>query len=296
MVMKCPDDFCAFILTHGRPDKVYTIKSLRDSGYTGKVFLVVDDKDKTLPEYKKLYGDNVLVFSKDEIVKTFDEGDNFNDRRAIIYARNACFELAKKVGCKYFIQLDDDYTKWNYKYGLDGNYGEWQIKNLDSIMLSMLNFYKKTPALSVAFAQNGDFIGGAEGSNAQSIALKRKCMNTFICSTDRPFSFFGRINEDVNTYTNLAHRGGLFLTVLNVAIIQKQTQSNKGGMTDLYLDSGTYVKSFYTVMYSPSMAKIGEIGTTQRRLHHRIKWSNAVPVILNESYKKKPNNNLQVIE
>ena len=51
--MKCPDDFCAFILTHGRPDKVYTIKSLRDSGYTGKVFLVVDDKDKTLPEYKK---------------------------------------------------------------------------------------------------------------------------------------------------------------------------------------------------------------------------------------------------
>ena len=67
-------------------------------------------------------------------------------------------------------------------------------------------------------------------------------------------------------------------------------------MTDLYLDSGTYVKSFYTVMYSPSMAKIGEIGTTQRRLHHRIKWSNAVPVILNESYKKKSNNNLQVIE
>lgn len=50
------DDFCAFILTHGRPDKVLTYRTLRRAGYTGKIFIVVDDEDKTrnqvmLPTY-----------------------------------------------------------------------------------------------------------------------------------------------------------------------------------------------------------------------------------------------------
>lgn len=29
------DDFCAFILTHGRPDKVLTYRTLRRAGYGG---------------------------------------------------------------------------------------------------------------------------------------------------------------------------------------------------------------------------------------------------------------------
>lgn len=52
----------------------------------------------------------------------------------------------------------------------------------------------------------------------------------------------GRINEDVNTYTNLGRCGELFMTIGAVQLGQKQTQKNSGGMTELYLDSGTYVK------------------------------------------------------
>jgi hypothetical protein len=280
------NDFCAFILTHGRPEKVYTYKTLRKSGYTGPIFIVIDDEDKTAAEYKKKFGDEVLVFSKAEIAKTFDEGDNFNDRRAIIYARNACFELAKQVGYKYFIQLDDDYTAFNYKFNHKKEYGEWSVKNLDSVFEFMLNYYKTIPALAIAMAQGGDFIGGKNGSFAKALKLKRKCMNSFICSTERPFKFFGRINEDVNTYTNLARRGGLFLTVNNIELKQKTTQSNSGGMTELYLDSGTYVKSFYSVMYSPSCVKISEMGASHRRLHHKVSWNNATPLIVNENFKK----------
>ena len=101
--------FVAFILTHGRPDRVLTYEKLRKHGYTGKIYIVCDDEDKTLPEYRKRFGD-VLVFSKSEIAKTFDEGDNFGDRRSIIYARNACFELAQQIGATHIIELDDDYT------------------------------------------------------------------------------------------------------------------------------------------------------------------------------------------
>lgn len=274
--------FAAFILTHGRAERQYTYKSLLKSGYTGSVYFIIDNTDKELQLYQKKYGDKVIVFDKNEIKKTFDTGDNFQDMRAIIYARNACFEIAEKLGIEYFIQLDDDYTSFVYKFNSEMNYKEMPIKNLDAIFSAMLEYYISIPALSIAFAQNGDFIGGKNSSFSKIIKPKRKCMNTFICSTKRKFTFVGRINEDVNTYVVDGSRGKLFLTIPMVAIIQKQTQSNAGGMTDLYIDSGTYIKSFYSVMYHPSSVTVCMMGDKHKRLHHKISWNNTVPCIVNE--------------
>ena len=280
------NSFAVFILTHGRPDRVHTYKSLQKSGYTGKVYIVIDNEDDTAPEYIERYGDKVVVFDKAAVAETFDNADNFNDRRSIVFARNACFQIAKALSIKYFMQLDDDYTEFIYKFDSKLNYKERQILSLDYVFATMLEYYKSIPAASVAMAQNGDYIGGKNSSLARNPGLRRKCMNTFICSTGRPFQFLGRINEDVNTYTRAAATGALFLTVPIVAIIQKQTQSNSGGMTDIYLSGGTYIKSFYTVLFSPSCVKVGIMGDKHKRLHHRVKWNNAVPKIIHQRYKK----------
>ena len=95
--------------------------------------------------------------------------------------------------------------------------------------------------------------------------MKRKAMNSFICSVDRPFQFVGRINEDVNTYTTLGSRGCLLLQVPQVALNQKQ------------------------VMMMPSSVKVGVMGHSEetKRLHHVINWNNTVPKILDERFKKK---------
>ena len=278
-------DFAAFILTHGRPDNVITYRSLEKFGYTGPVYIVIDNEDKTADQYRANFGDKVLMFDKEAVSRTFDTADNFKDRRSIVFARNAVFDLARQVGARYFIQLDDDYTDFRYKFDAAGKYGDYFIKRLDAMFDAMLDFYEGIPALSVAMAQGGDFIGGKDGNFAR-LMLRRKAMNTFFCCLDRPFQFVGRINEDVNTYANLAGRGGLFLTVPNIAIQQKQTQSNSGGMTDIYLDSGTYVKSFYSVIFSPSCVSIRVMGVVHKRLHHQVRWVNAVPVILDESHRK----------
>lgn len=281
------DDFCAFILTHGRPDRVHTFKTLQRAGYTGKVYIVIDDEDKTADEYRARFGDKVLQFCKSEIAARIDEGDNFNDRRAIIYARNACWDLARQVGCRYFIQLDDDYNSFVIRYNSQLQYSGFTVKrNIDGVLDSMLQYYIDIPALSIAMSQGGDHMGGSEG---KSPSLRRKCMNSFICSTDRPFSFVGRVNEDVNTYTMDGRRGKLFLTVLQAQLNQLTTQSNAGGMTDLYLDGGTYLKTFYTILYSPSCVKIGILKDPRggpERIHHKINWHHTAPKILSEQHKK----------
>lgn len=275
-------DFCALILTHGRPNNVKTLHSLLKSGYTGAYYIVIDNEDKSAQEYYNKFGDKVVMFNKAEIAKSFDNGDNFNDKRAIIYARNASFGIAKDKGYKYFIQLDDDYDGFYYNFDEELNYKRNRIKNLDNIFFYLLKYYLSTPALSIAMAQMGDFIGGKDNDIVRKVYLKRKAMNTFICSVDRPFQFVGRINEDVNTYTKYGSMGHLFFTVPLLGINQAQTQSSEGGMTDIYMNSGTYVKSFYTKMYMPSSVFINTMGYVNKRLHHMIKWKNTVPRIIAE--------------
>ena len=277
--------FVALILTHGRPDKVYTVKTLRKCGYTCDIILVVDNEDRTVDEYKKKY-DDVYVFDKKAVASQIDEGDNFNDRRAIIYARNAAFDIAKERGYRYFIELDDDYMEFSYTYNRDGEMKQRSIYNLDRVFDALVDFKNSTGAITVALAQRGDFVGGKGNNIVRGEILKRKAMNSFICDTERPFEFFGKINEDVNTYTVLGGRGELFFQVPHVSLNQMTTQQSDGGMTDIYLDSGTYVKSFYTVMYAPSCTKIRPMGAVYSRLHHSINWNNAVPKIVPESIKK----------
>lgn len=282
------NNFAVFILTHGRPDNVKTLQTLKKCGYTGAIYLIVDNEDKTLDTYLRKYGDNMVkVFDKKAMADSIDEGNNFDNRKVIIHARNACFYIAKELSLQYFIQLDDDYTSFRYRF-IDGKYmTSGYAKNLDRYFQMYLDFFKSTNCTSIAFAQGGDFIGG-EGcgmiSNYKHNA--RKCMNSFICSVDRHFQFFGSINEDVNTYTTLGSRGHLFLTLPFIGLEQAPTQSQKGGMTDAYLGSGTYVKSFHSVLYHPSSIQVSMMGFTTNRLHHRVKWVNTTPMILDNKYKK----------
>jgi len=56
-------------------------------------------------------------------------------------------------------------------------------------------------------------------------------------------------------------------------------------MTEMYLVSGTYVKSFYTVMFQPSSVKVGMV-VSCNRLHHVVRWRNTAPCILSPSQRK----------
>lgn len=280
-------DLAVFILTHGRPDRVHTYKTLMGAGYTGKVFFVIDDEDRAGDEYRARFGaDRVLMFSKEEASKLFDVGDNFEGRRGVVYARNAAFGLARSVGLKHFIVLDDDYTSLFYRYDSAGQYGSYRIRRtFDDLLEALVQFMEATPALTIAISQGGDHIGGAN----RTLRLKRKAMNTFVCSVDRPFRFDGRLNEDVNAYVVESRRGRCMFTLMQAQVNQLMTQSNAGGLTELYLDSGTYVKSFYTVMLEPSCVRIGQLADPRSphwRFHHTINWRCAAVQILHERHRK----------
>jgi len=282
------DDFAVFILSHGRADNVITYKTLQRAGYTGRVYVVIDNEDKQADKYYQNFGDKVIIFDKAAEAERTDTGDNFPERNTVIFARNAVFDIAEGMGIEYFIVLDDDYIDFRYK--MDGNYNyknmAW-IKNADAIILYLVEYYKNIDCSSLAIAQGGDFIGGGGNDIHESINRRRKAMNFWMLSTKRRYEYISRMNDDVSTYVSLGNKGGLFLTFPLIAIQQYETQTNAGGLTDMYKKFGTYVKSFYTVMYQPSSVKCEIMRSHhEERLHHAIDWDCTVPCILREEHRK----------
>ncbi len=284
------NDFAVFMLAHGRPQKMITVNSLKKAGYTGNYYIILDDEDPTIDEYKQLFGeDHILIFNKNEVLKTFDIMDNFPDKKVVVFARNVCFDFARQLGLTYFAEFEDDYKDFAYRYPDGKVLRRLSVENLDTVFDIFIDFLEDSKARTVAFAQAGEMMGGTQGQVWKS-RIKRKAMNTFIFKVGTPeedIKFIGRFNDDVNTYVTLGSRGELFLQCANVNLEQMLTQEQTGGNTDAYLKYGTYSKSFYSVMCAPSCVKVGMMGENHRRIHHSIDWKYAVPKILSDKYKKE---------
>lgn len=274
------EDFAVFIITHKRPDNQMTLKTLQKGGYTGKLYFIVDDEDPTIPEYIRLYGeDNVKVFHK---TNNFDLGDNLLDHKGVpVYARNECFGIAKELGLKYFVQLDDDYPKIDLRYVENGKLRAAPVKDFDRLFSSMVDFLQIDPIHCVAFAVDGDFIGGVKGKYKDG--LYRNARNSFFCRTDRPFEFLGRINEDVTTpaYNNML--GRLFFTNMHVRVTLYDHAKNKGGSTEQYKDVNLYWNYFYPVLFMPSAISIG---CGKKGFIKHVKWDALTPKIIDERWRK----------
>jgi hypothetical protein len=225
----------------------------------------------------------VLVFSKDDYAGKFDKMDNFGNKACVVYARNAMWDAARSVGLTHFAVLDDDYTSIKYRITPDGGYHGKLMKNTDGVFAAYINFLKTSGVDTVCFAQGGDYIGGKDNSKVKNgFKVSRKMMNLYFFSADKPIEFKGTINEDLTSSVTEGQRGQIILTSLMNSVVQKETQSNAGGLTDIYLEVGTYVKSFYSVMAAPSCVKIASMGDGHLRIHHAVTWKNAVPKIIRE--------------
>lgn len=281
------EDFAIFILSHGRADNVYTVKTLEKCNYTGKWYILCDDEDSQLDKYKENFGDeHVVVFSKAEAGKTFDIMDNFDGNGVPTFARNALLYVTKQMGLTYFLELEDDYVDFSIRLEYNKHLPIWPIVDFDAVVDAYIEYLDTTGAYTIAFAQTGEMAGGINGKVYRD-KIKRKAMNAFFCRVDNPFHFLGRFNDDVNAYISYGKTGGLFLSTAIVNLCQLVTQAHSGGITEAYKSFGTYVKSFYSVMLRPDCVKIADMGIKHKRLHHTIDNLTAYPMIISDRFKKQ---------
>lgn len=275
------------ILSHGRANSCVTVKSLLQQKYKGDWYVVIDDEDEQEMEYRKKYGEHILQFCKSDAMARTDSMDNFRKHEAVVYARNECWRIAGQLGLTHFLVLDDDYNYFGVRYAAGVKLKIVKPSDITPLFKATFRFLDESGADAVCWAQGGDFLGGVR-SLFYWRGLTRKAMNCWFFHTDRPLKFSGTINEDTTLYAEQGRSGKLFFTITPLSIQQKATQQGSGGLTDIYLDMGTFVKSFYSVMACPSAVTVGMMGGTKetQRYHHNVKYDYCAPKILSERYRK----------
>lgn len=273
------------ITTYKRPTLQHTLRMLREYGLTERypTYLLVAEDDPTLSEYRALHGDIVLTYDRKREAEALglDMMDNLPLGGAGS-ARAAVWSVGRSIGLTHAIVMDDDYRYFTF-FGWRGEasrklrprFAPYLVK----IFEALLDFVDADPRIyDIALAQTGDMVGGADSSSARR-PWKWKAMNVYFWRLDRPFPQNGRLNEDVTCTFDLAQKGLIFGTLTLVGIQQERTQQQPGGLTDLYLQQGTYQKSFYSVMRAPS-AVIARYDWSVGRIHHRVDKDFAYPKLL----------------
>jgi hypothetical protein len=281
------NDFAVFILSHGRANEIMTVEMLKKGHYTGDWFVVIDNEDDQEHIYREKFGEHVLQFDKKAEAERTDTGDLDDDRRVGVFARNAIQDMAKAMGYKYHLQLDDDFSGISFRMpkGDKNKLTSQRCKHLDKLFEAMCEYMDNSPIAWLSFALSSDYLGGTDNKRYQS-GLFPKTMGSFLMRADQIVYFRMRMNDDITTCVASWHIGLPNYSIMKVMVETPQTQAMKGGMTEIYQDNGTYRKSFYSVMCCPSFVTIGKQGITHFRIHHQIHWNNCAPKILNEKWKK----------
>ena len=277
-------DFAVFILSHGRADTITTYKALRDGGYTGRTYVVIDNEDDQEELYRQKFGDDIIQFDKRDYLEKTDLGDLDTDRRIGVFARNFIQDEAKRLGYKFHLQLDDDVHGFTYRFAQGKVLRALHCSHLDEVFSGMVEYMKETPITSLSFALSAYNMGGVDGSIKDG--MTRKTMTTFLMRADDVQYFHMRMNDDITTSLINGMRGKLYYSYLPIEVEVDKTQVKAGGMTDIYQKNGTYRKSFYSVMCCPSCVKVSAMGITDYRIHHTISWNNAVPKLISERWCK----------
>ena len=145
-------DCAVFIVSHGRPDNIATLNALKKGNYSGDTYIIIDNEDDSAEEYKRRYGDMVIQFDKLEVAKWTDTADAVEDHRGVVYARNECFNIAKRLGLAHFVVLDDDYGCFVFRFLSGAQLKSKYCDDLDRLFEDCFGFLDSSGALAVALA------------------------------------------------------------------------------------------------------------------------------------------------
>ena len=255
-----------------------TYKELMKRKCKSPVYIIIDNQDKQIEEYKQKY-ENVVIFNKEEMYQQTDTVDNFHRLTSAVYARNYCLKLAKLLNLKYFAMLDDDITRFCVKYAENGKMIYKDLKDIEKAFELYINYMEQTKIVCLAFGNEGGYIGGVNGKFAKGYG--RTTNQAMIFRSESNIQFLGTQNEDLNIVFRNFDK--LFIELYLVSILTPVRASNSGGNSTDYNTAGMYVNNFYSVIVNPSCCILIVSG---HKVILRKSENKFCPKIISGDYKK----------
>lgn len=274
-------NFAIFITSHNSPYVCHSYVSLKDAGYTGQIYIVIDDADPQLDGYNRI--SNVLIFHKQDYVEKLDIGMSKENPQlaAVLYARAAVEDFAKDMNLDYFVVMDDDIYGFRYRYLKGDKLCSKPVENFDWLMYNYIEFMKESNSICLSFANDGSFIGGA--SAIDKILERRSCHTIFLRDTTKEFEWKFAVNEDYVSSLLYANKGVLMFTLPFVQRNISGMNDRKEGMHDLYESTTEFQRAFYNVIACPWTCTVAEY-----KGHNVVRTNKktAYPKIVSDKYRR----------
>lgn len=280
------DDFAVFIITHGRPNNQRTLDTLLSMGYNGQYYLVLDDQDSTIQQYLDIYPkDNVVIFNKNHYIQTIDSGMCEPVAKFAVFARNAVEDIARELGYKYFMMLDDDIYCFRIRYEVEGSLKSRRCYGiLDDVFMCCLDYMDTSSIACLMPGVCNMYRCGA--SAVQSWDSKyRISVNCFIRNVEYPVKWRLNMFEDLITDLDYNRTSQTWITFVPLQIdVGLGNGKVAGGNTDTYKSFDGFKMAFMPLMVYPDCNDVRFYKDHWKPITHS---AIAVNKIISDKYKKR---------
>ena len=287
-------DLAVFICTHGRPDKQITYNWLKEHNCTYPVYLLVDSLDSTQEEYKRMFGDSVIVFDKPKYIICTDVVVPVDSHAGVVFARNAAIDIAHKMGYKYVLACDDDCTQFTYRYAEDGHLRSYEFENADDMISVITDFMDSSDIETLSLTERGNYFGGVHSPNITEGLMRTRLCCVWFIRTDTETRFSSLMVEDLVYYRKYNAMGHKIFRLGQICFSTDKhgSASNNEGMAKVYNHLGAHsyipplvVTPICTLVRTTREATAKTYGVYTTRLHYNYD----MPKIISSAYKQVAN-------
>lgn len=277
--------FAVFITSHGRADRVLTYDALRTAGYTGQIWVVIDDEDD-IASYRHHYFSELLVYNKQACIDKCDTVIPTSQRASVTYPRIFVEDVAKEFKLDAFMVIDDDMPCFRYRWVEDNKVRSLSMKSgMNEVLEYYAQFIIEHDIAATTFVHTMFYIGGTQGLDKR-ITEQRELNGVFIRNTKFDVDWTGVMRQDMITNLLTSRRGYIWWAlpfVVFETLPMNEHGVNDGGMKETYDAIDNYKRSFLGVIAVPSCCKIG---CANGRIKIICDWNKGCSKIISGRYKK----------
>lgn len=276
--------FAVFILSHKRADRVETYSTLRNSGYTGEIYIVIDDEDPQQSLYQERF-ENILVFNKSKWIESTDTVTNDKKKSSPVYARNYIEHTAKEMGYDAYIVMDDDIINLRFRYVENYVAKSQALKSsLDEVLEAYINYLLTANIATLSFATVMVYAGGVHSeADMVRLANHRYTCQIHMRNLAFPVDWISLANNDSISANNTAKLGYLWWALPFIVYDSPKMNTLPGGMKEVYDGVSEFRRAFMSTVVSPSVCRVG---CSKDRLAIKRDLKAAYPVIIGGRWKK----------
>ncbi len=250
------DDFAIFICTHGRPDAQLTLKTLRKCGYSGKIYLILDDTDVTIQKYIDNYdAEDIIVFDKNYYINTCkDIGDNCGHYKCILYAKNVVEDIAQDLNLTAFMLIDDDITNFRYRYIDNDKLKSMPVINLDDVLTAYIRYMLESDIKCIGFCGASHYFAGTSVYDEEKITNNRFPYQVYLRNTKYKIDWISWYGEDDITMLQDECLGSFWfnLPFVQYDCVMVGDKTKIGGMVDEYINNSSFKLNMIKKQFCPS--------------------------------------------